>query len=79
MFSNVNQDSSIYKSIILSAMKKEPFKSIGSIASDSLDFLWYNDLYNDFFKVEEVDSSQFIDPEIDEQDIKPDEKEINDL
>ena len=75
LFSNVNQDSSIYKSILLSAMKKEPFKSIGSIASDSLDFLWYNDLYNDFFKVEEVDSIQFVEPEIDDLNIEGEKKD----
>ena len=75
LFANVNQDSSIYNSIILSSLKKEPFKSIGTIASDSLDFLWYNSLYNDFFKSEEIDTTQIIEEPIENnEDINNDAK-----
>ena len=75
LFANVNQDSSIYKSIILSSLKKEPFKSIGTIGSDSLDFLWCNSLYNNFFRSDEIDSTQIIEEPIDDnEDIKNDEK-----
>ena len=56
-------------------MKKEPFKSIGTIGSDSLDFLWCNSLYNNFFRSDEIDSTQIIEEPIDDnEDIKNDEK-----
>ena len=75
LYVNVNQDSTIYNSILLSCLKKEPFKSIGTIASDSLDFLWYNSLYNDFFKSEEIDTTQIIEEPIENnEDINNDKK-----
>ena len=75
LYVNVNQDSTIYNSILLSSLKKEPFKSIGTIASDSLDFLWYSSLYNDFFKSEEIDTTQIIEEPIENnEDINNDKK-----
>ncbi|MBS82556.1 MAG: hypothetical protein CMD65_00280 [Gammaproteobacteria bacterium] len=61
LFEKVNKDSSAYKILVNNSLKKEQFKSFGSMSSDSLDFLWYKRLYNQYFKEEvEVDSTKII-------------------
>ena len=51
-------DSSLYNIIINNSLKKEPYKMIGTMKSDSIDIIYYKDLDNILFKVDdlEVDS-----------------------
>ena len=71
LFEKVNEDSSTYKILINNSLKKEQFKSFGTMSSDSLDFLWYKGIHNDYFKVaeQEADSLKII--------MEPSDSEIN--
>ena len=55
LFSKV-KDSSEFLILLTNSLKSNKYKIMGSSISDSLDFLWYDDLYNTYFKETNPDS-----------------------
>ena len=68
LFEQIN-DSALFKIIINNSLKKDSYNLTGSMNSDSLDNLYYNDLFENLFKIEDlkVDS---LDSEVDSLELK---------
>ena len=68
LFEQIN-DSALFKIIINNSLKKDSYKLTGSMNSDSLDNLYYNNLFENLFKIEDlkVDS---LDSKVDSLELK---------
>ena len=53
LFEQIN-DSALFKIIINNSLKKDSYKLTGSMNSDSLDNLYYNNLFENLFKIEDL-------------------------
>lgn len=52
------RDSAEYSVLLNNSLKKERYKVVGTQVTDSLDFLWYQDLFDNYFAEEEQDSTE---------------------
>ena len=55
LYAQIN-DSSLYDIIINNSLKKEPYKMIGTMNSDSIDIIYYKDLHDVLFKVNDLEN-----------------------
>ena len=52
------RDSAEYSILLNNSLKKERYKIVGTQVTDSLDFLWYQELFDNYFTEEEQDSTE---------------------